>query len=152
MTLLQLKKDYIDEASVVFLKSSRQEEVIQELIGSLSGFINPDLSKEIYQKILEREQICSTGIGMGVALPHAKSEELNEFRIVIGVHKEGLEWQAIDAIRVQYIFLIIGPEDKKEEYLSLLRDLSERLHDQDLLDKLFFANTQQEVVKYLKTC
>lgn len=151
MTTTLIQDDYLVNANVEFLDVKTKFEAIDLLLDTFKDVIPSDFSKDVFQKILDREEICSTGIGMGVALPHAKSSDIDDFHIAVGIHKEGIEWQSIDAIRVHYVFLIVGPEEKKEEYLGLLRHLSEKLRNQEVLDLLFSAQTKQDVVKYLKT-
>lgn len=120
----------IKKEHICFLTAKTQEEVLESLIqrvvdtGVLTDF---DL---FYEAILQREQIISTGIGMGVALPHAKIAECRDFFIVVGILSDmGVSWKAIDGCKVKLIFLIGGPPDLHKEYLSLLSELTRFIKD-----------------------
>jgi len=70
--------------------------------------------------MLEREKIVSTGIGMGVAIPHAKLTSVEDFFIAIGILSKGVQWNALDGGPVRLIFMIGGPDDKQTAYLQIL--------------------------------
>lgn len=138
--------NYLDPALVVFLKSSERDGALVEMIDTLeqSGRL---LSREaFYQAILEREKIVSTGIGMGVAIPHAKLPQYDNFFILIGVHKEGLEWSALDGNPVKLIFMIGGPDDKQTQYLKILSSLTLAIKDEKLRQKIQEMTTAQDII------
>jgi PTS system nitrogen regulatory IIA component len=105
--------------------------------------------KLAFQKaIFAREQLVSTGIGMGVAIPHAKLTELNDFFIVIGIQsKKGLDWNALDKAPVRLIFMIGGPEDRQTEYLQILSLLTSAIRDVELRKKLLNARSSKEALE-----
>src|SRR5437879_1623269 len=107
--------NYIDEKLIYFLDSSSKVEALGTLVkGALSIKELPD-GKAFHNAILDREKIVSTGIGMGVAIPHAKLSTLDEFFIVIGILQKGVDWNALDGAPVRLIFLIGGPDDRQTE-------------------------------------
>jgi PTS system nitrogen regulatory IIA component len=139
--------NYLDDRLIAFLDVSTRNEAIDELIDLLdsSGRL-PDLV--VFRKaILEREDLISTGIGMGVAVPHAKLKGFKDFFIVVGIQqKQGLEWDAIDKAPVRLIFLIGGPDDRQSEYLQILSQLTVAIKDQNLRKELMRAASSADVI------
>ncbi len=137
--------DYLDSRLIAFLDVDTRDEAIYALIDLLDEDL-PD--KEGFTKaIFHREQLVSTGIGMGIAIPHAKLKELTDFFIVIGIQKKkGLDWNALDKAPVRLIFMIGGPEDKQNEYLQILSLLTSAIRDIELRKQLLNANSAEQVL------
>jgi nitrogen PTS system EIIA component len=89
--------DYLDPRLVLFLESEKRDDVLQELVSVLDNAAKVHNAELFYNAILEREKIVSTGIGLGVAIPHAKLEGYEDFFIAIGIQrKKGVEWNLSD--------------------------------------------------------
>jgi PTS system nitrogen regulatory IIA component len=138
--------DYFDTRLICFLEEETRDEAIDALLELLDdeGKL-PD--KQAFRKaIYHREGIVSTGIGMGVAVPHAKMSGLREFFIAIGIQKKkGIEWNALDKVPVRIIFMIGGPDDKQSEYLQILSLLTSAIRDVELRKQLLKAAKPEEV-------
>lgn len=139
--------DYLDSRLITFLDVESRDEAIHQLVDLLDeeGYLP---NKETFLKaIFHREQLVSTGIGMGVAIPHAKLKELTDFFIVVGVQqKKGLDWNALDKAPVRLVFMIGGPEDRQTEYLQILSLLTGAIRDVDLRKKLLSAQSTEEAL------
>lgn len=143
--------DYLDINNVAFLKSKNRNDAILELVELLHKSNKLKEKDQFYKKILEREKIVSTGIGMGVAIPHAKIKENDDFFIAIGVFKtHKINWDSIDKIPVRLIFLIGGPEIKQNEYLHLLSKLTVVIKDDSLRKNILKANKKEEIIKQFR--
>ena len=140
--------NYLDEQLVRFLDVDSQTEAIAQLINCLDE-AGKLLDKEVFHSaILEREKIVSTGIGIGVAIPHAKLAGYTDFFIAIGIQKgRGIEWQALDGAPVRIIFMIGGPENRQTEYLKILSMLTSAIKDEERRKKLLKASSGREVLK-----
>lgn len=149
------KKEYmrifplLDSHLVSFLDVQTRDEAIDSLIGLLhqvGKLSNPE--KNLFrQAIFLREHLVSTGIGMGVAVPHAKLKEFSNFFIAIGIQRRiGIDWNALDQIPVRIIFLIGGPDDRQSEYLQILSQLTSAIKNVDLRKSLLKAQTSQQVL------
>ena len=138
--------DYLDSRLISLLDVQERDGMIDALIDVLheEGKL-PD--KQGFRKaIYQREGIVSTGIGMGVAVPHAKMRDLKEFFIAIGVQqKKGIEWNALDKAPVRIVFMIGGPDNKQAEYLQILSMLTSAIKDVELRKKLLKAISPEEV-------
>jgi PTS system nitrogen regulatory IIA component len=128
---------------VVFLDVQNKQDAISILVDQMSGD-----KKLIFDAVMKREKVISTGIGIGIALPHAKLAGLEEFQITIGiVNHDGIDWQSIDELPVKLIILICGPDDKHKEYLKLLSELTKKIKQENFRQSLFLAKSREEVVK-----
>src|ERR1700733_2581258 len=126
--MVEISKN-LDKRLIVFLETHTRDEALRALIDCLDNNGKLKEKETFYQAVLAREKIVSTGIGMGVAVPHAKLPLYDEFFIVIGIQKQGIEWKALDGAPVRLIFLIGGPDDKQTEYLQLLSRLTLAIKD-----------------------
>ncbi len=103
---------------------------------------------QFYKKIIEREKIVSTGIGMGIAIPHAKLKEYDDFFIALGILKNHkINWNSLDYIPVRMVFMIGGPEIKQNEYLQLLSKLTIAIKDDFLRKNILKATNKEEIIK-----
>lgn len=96
---------------------------------------------------MEREEIVSTGIGMGVAIPHAKLHDYDDFFICIGILSKGVDWHAMDGALVRLIFMIGGPDDKQTEYLQILSRLTVALKDEERRKKMLTLNSPDAIIE-----
>jgi fructose-specific phosphotransferase system IIA component len=92
-----------------------------------------------------REEIMSTGIGRGVAIPHARDLTVTHLRIAVCLIRKPLEFQSLDELPVQIVFMIAVPQNSNKEYMSLLRSLSEHLRQKEHREKLINAKDEMEL-------
>ncbi|MFZ0566299.1 MAG: PTS sugar transporter subunit IIA [Chlamydiales bacterium] len=137
---------YLNPKWVKLLNSDTRDEVLKELVDMLDreGVLKD--REPFYQAILEREKIVSTGIGMGVAVPHAKLPRYKTFFIAIGIHPKGVAWDALDGVPVRLVFMIGGPDDKQTEYLQLLSRLTLALKDEERRKKILQLNHPEDII------
>lgn len=143
--------DYFDKNLIVFLDASSRDEAIDTLIDLLDQEGRLFDHAQFRKAIFGREHLVSTGIGMGVAVPHAKLKGFDQFYIAIGLQKShGLDWNAIDQAPVRLIFLIAGPDDRQSEYLQILSQLTMALKDSSLRKELLRSQNAQEIMELFK--
>ncbi len=143
--------DYFKEPLALFLDCSDRDEALKRLIDCLDQQGKLHDKEAFFKAILERERIVSTGIGMGVAIPHAKLKGYNEFFIAVGVQQgKGIEWNALDQLPVRLIFLIGGPDNCQNDYLKILSQLTLVIRDEQKRKKLIKAATPAELITLLK--
>ncbi len=114
-----------------------------------NSLLPEDKSQEVLNLLLERENLASTGLGYGVALPHIKTNLVNRTCIVFGRSAKGVEFEALDGNPVNLLFLILSPERETEDYLKILSSLSGLMKDPDVRAGLMGAKTVDEVLKIL---
>ncbi len=142
--------DYLDDECVLFLSSSSKEEVLKKLVDSVATRSKITEKDRFYQAIVDRENLVSTGVGMGVAIPHAKLNVCQDFFIAVAVLEKGLEWNAIDDSLVRLVFLIGGPENRQTEYLKILSLITSAMRDEHLRKRLMTAGTPPAFIAILR--
>ncbi|TYP55442.1 PTS sugar transporter subunit IIA [Thermosediminibacter litoriperuensis] len=127
-----------------------KEEVINEMAGMLfkSGAIT---SKEAFvNDVFERERIGTTGVGMGIAIPHGRSGSVINTSIAIAKLKEPVDWDSLDGKPVSLVFLLAVPKDGGENiHLKLLSGIASMLMEEDFREKLFNARDKEEVLNIM---
>ncbi len=145
--------DYLDDRLVVFLQAGTQQRAIDELIEALQLANQLKDRQRFHQAILDREKIVSTGIGLGVAIPHAKLPGYQEFFIAIGIQEgQGIEWNSLDGSQVHLIFMIGGPDNRQTEYLNILSRLTMAIKDSQRRKALLKATSAKQVIDLFKGC
>jgi PTS system nitrogen regulatory IIA component len=139
--------DYLDSRLVAFLDVNSRDEAIKTLVSMIHQTGRLQDKYAFYEAIIEREKIVSTGIGMGTAIPHAKLTDYDNFFIVIGILRKGLDWNALDGSPVRIIFLIGGPDDKQTEYLKILSKLTQVIKDDQIRKKMLTLNSPEAIIK-----
>lgn len=141
---------YMDPRLVLFSETESREEALKSLVDLLDHAGKLHDKETFYQAVLQREKLVSTGIGMGVAFPHAKLPGYEEFFIAIGVFSHGIDWQSLDRIPIRLIFLIGGPSDKQTEYLQLLSQLTQLIKNDQIRKKMLTLKSPEDIIQLLK--
>ena len=105
---------------------------------------------EIIDVVLERENLGSTGVGHGVAIPHGKTDVLSEQVGVLGISKKGIEFNSLDGEPVYIIFLLVGPVEVTGQHLKALSRISRLFKDKFLRQAIKDAQTKEDVVKIIQ--
>lgn len=139
---------YLNAAAIEFLDVQNRDEAIAQLVNCLSSCYQlEELKDSFHQAVLEREKVASTGIGMGIALPHAKLASFDDFFIVVGILKKGINWNSMDNRGVRLIFLIAGPDDKQSDYLNILSQLTIILRDDQVRKRLLACTHPKQIIE-----
>ncbi len=131
------------------LKATTKNEVIKELVDLASGSPMIRDRDEVLKAVLEREKLVTTGVGYGVAFPHAKTRALKGIVIAFGRSEKGIDFQAMDKKPVRLFFLIAAPEDAIGAHLNVMARLSFLMKSADNREKLLAARTAGEVFMVL---
>jgi len=117
-------KEYISRDQVKVLSSDRKEDALRELIHLAAASPAIKNPKKLEEGIFRREKLMSTGIGLGIAIPHVRIAGLEHFHVSVGLHLHGIsDYPSIDDRPVRIIFLIIGIKDQQKEYITLLSQI-----------------------------
>ena len=132
------------------MREKRKENVIEELIDLLVEAKKiPDKTKAL-QMVLEREQMISTGIGEGVAIPHAKYDQITRPLLAFGRSDEGIKFESLDGKKVHLVFLLLSPKEDPAKYVKLLGKTARLLDNVDLREALKSAQTPEEIINTVK--
>jgi PTS system nitrogen regulatory IIA component len=138
------------DAIIVDLKATDKKSAIVELAEVLKNTKKIKNSDDIINIVLERERLGSTGIGQGVALPHGKTDLLQEQIGVLGISHKGIEFNSLDGEPVHIIFLLLGPVEVAGQHLKALSRISRLFKGKFLRQAIKEAKTTQEVVKLIQ--
>jgi len=134
------------------LNQTNRDEVLRALVNKIPGLKNrPDGQETLFRAILERENLHSTGIGDGVALPHARNAIVGLVErpvIVFGKHKNGIPYGSIDGEPVKLFFLIVAPN--VTQHLHILARISRILRQPGLTKSLLAANTPEKIISVIR--
>lgn len=141
--------DYVHAQNILFCAEVDKDSLLERIAHTLAPACNLKF-QEVLRSFQEREQIVSTGLGMGVAMPHARITGQKEFSILIALNSVGLKWNAIDQQDVHIIFAIIGPDDKQIEHLQIISQFAELIRDNYIRELLLTAKNKEQVLSALR--
>jgi mannitol/fructose-specific phosphotransferase system IIA component (Ntr-type) len=137
----------VRDAILPALAASTRDEAIRELVGSLHAagqFHNTDLD-DIVRAVLRREQLGSTGIGRGIAIPHSRHASVSQLVGTIGLSKPGIPFDSIDGEPVNVVVLLISPQDRPGDHLRALENVVQTLRDEEFVKGLRGCETRDQV-------
>lgn len=134
------------------LQARNAEEVLKELVGLIEEIKDiPGASAKLLEALKEREKLCSTGVGDGVAFPHCRNALVGLVKtpvVVFGRHKEGVPYGAIDSAPAQLFFLVIAPS--VSTHLQILARLGRMVRDNRFRQSLLNANSPQDILDLIE--
>jgi PTS system nitrogen regulatory IIA component len=123
--------------------ASSKKRVLEQAARLLAGSADEPDAENIFERLLERERLGSTGLAGGVALPHARMPGIEESRGAFLRLAEGVEFDALDGGPVDLVFALLVPENANEEHLQLLASLAAMFNEEELRERLREAETEE---------
>ena len=135
------------------MKATERWAVIVELIDLLVslGKIKAGDRDPILSALRQREETMSTGIGFGIAIPHASSDRVNEVVAAFGRSSAGIEFDSLDNAPVKFIVLFVVPKDQFQTHLRTLAAIAKFLNDRNVRERLATANSATEILEIFKS-
>lgn len=140
-------KDILSPDSMIMeLKAKNKEDAIKEMadLEVATDIVNDE--DAFIKSIWARENESTTGIGGGIAMPHARNKSINKARVLFAKSKEGIDYNSLDGQPVHLFFMITAPDGADNTHLQALAKLSGLLIDPDLVEALKNAKTPEEVI------
>ena len=141
--------DYMSEDLISLkLKSKNKDDVLMELADLIA--VSPEVHNEenvIYKALIEREKLGSTGIGKGVAIPHAKTDAADRLTIAFGISKEKIDFKSLDNENVNIFFVFASPMKDSQVYLKVLARISRLIREEEFRNELLACKTPAEVIE-----
>ncbi|MCB0308546.1 MAG: PTS sugar transporter subunit IIA [Bdellovibrionales bacterium] len=142
--------DYIKENLIIpELKAKEKEDALRQMTHEISKEFPQIDSEKLLGIVMDRESLSSTGIGSGIAIPHAKLEQFSEHIVAFAKSSEGVAFDSIDDKPVHLIFLIVGPTQANETHLKALARISKFLHDTSFREQLMMSKTRHEIYEVI---
>ncbi len=143
--------DFLDERAVLpDLQATDKEGALNELLDSLVGIGAVKDKQRMLDVLLDREELGSTGIGDGIAIPHGKCEGIKKMTAAFGLSKRGLNFNALDGEPVYIFFLLVAPQDSAGPHLKALATISRFLKDRFFRDALKQAPDKKTILEIIK--
>ena len=149
---MRLTEFVIQEAIIADLKAETKESAIRQMVASLkeSGKIRPTDEDPIVGAIMKREELGSTGIGRGVAVPHTKHPSAESIIATVALCHDGLDFESLDNESVFILFLLISPPDRPGDHLRGLETITRHLKKDDFCSFLKQARSSNQVYDLLR--
>ena len=138
------------KAIKIGLAATTKEDSLKELVSILAQVENIGDPKNILKALVERESLGSTGIGQGIAIPHGKTDKVSRLVAVLGVSKNGVNFDALDGEPVYIFFLLVAPKETAGPHLKALAQISRLLRDSYFCELIRKCKTEQEVFNLIK--
>lgn len=141
----------LTEATIDDLAAREKAEGVKEMVAKLVEVeaLEKKQLKPVTEAVMARESLGSTGIGKGVAVPHAKHRAVTKVTGLVALSRSGVEFAAIDGELVHLLFLVVSPPDKPAEHLQALERIAVLLRDENLSKFLKRARNREEVAELL---
>jgi fructose-specific phosphotransferase system IIA component len=134
-------RDLLQKNSILIdLQAKDKNEIITQMAHYLASINNLPDADSIARKILEREAEMSTGIGFGIAIPHARVDKTDRVYMIAARSVKGIDFSAIDEQPVHLVFMIISPLNTSAEHTQILSALSRIMSYEDMRRKLLTAD------------
>ena len=147
---MQLAELLTTGSVLLSLKSENREAIIRELLQAIPYDRNVLSEEDAFKAVLEREISTSTGIGEGVAIPHAKCDIKEELVISLGISKKGVNFSAMDEKPVQVFFMLLSRKDVAGLHIKVLARIALLLRSPTFKQDLFRCKAPIEVLELFK--
>jgi len=146
---MNLKKILTKDSILPELKADTKRGVIEEMVGLMAASGKVTDPAATIQAILAREAKMSTGMQNGIAIPHGKTDAVNQLVAAIAIHRAGVDFSAMDG-KPSHIFIItLSPENRAGPHIQFLAEISRVLSRPELREKLLNAATSDEILNLL---
>ena len=149
---MKLSDFIVPDAILPDVDVESKEAAIRVMVESLrdSGNIKPEDEEDIVAAVLKREELGSTGIGNGVAVPHTKHPSVDRLIATVALAKNGVDFASLDGEAVHILFLLISPPDRPGDHLRGLENISRHLRNPNFCNFLRQSKTKEDVIELLK--
>lgn len=148
-------RQYLTEKNVIFkINATEKEDIIKELAMNFlndDSVINSSDFDQLLSDLYERENLSSTGMQDGIAIPHAKSDVVKKVSMVVAIDKDGKNFASLDEQKSKIFFLVVAPSTTKREHLDILSTISKLTFEEEKLKKLLNSNSANEVIEILES-
>ena len=147
MTLMEILSG---KSVIVGLKGQTKREILEELVDALEVGDKITDRDKVLEAVLYREEIMSTGIGHGIAIPHGKSEYAMSLGGVLGIKSEGINFDALDGKKTYIFFLLVSPLDVSGPHIKALARISRVLKGENFRQRLIDIRDHEEALAIIE--
>jgi mannitol/fructose-specific phosphotransferase system IIA component (Ntr-type) len=148
-TEMELREFFSEDAIKLELEGETKDDILKELIALLK--LDEKSEGMLYKMLKRRENLGSTGIGRGIAIPHCRSLVVSKLRVAFGRKSAGVDFKAIDEKPVYFFFLIVAPPlEVSNQYLPVLGKIAQFSKEADVPERLLQLKEPKEFMKLLE--
>ncbi len=146
---MRLTQLLLEDRIEISLKQSEKKSVIEELLvlAIRSGNINDRM--KAFDDIMKREEMMSTGLENGIAVPHAKTKAADDLTLSLGISKDGIDFDAADGKPSHLFFMLLAPEDAAGPNVKVLAEIARLTKDKAFCKSLINASSPKEVLELI---
>ena len=146
---MELRDFFSEDAIKLELEGNTKDEILKELIDLLG--LDDKSEGMLFKMLKRRENLGSTGIGRGIAIPHCRSLVVNKLRVAFGRKSQGVDFKAIDEKPVYFFFLIVAPPlEVSNQYLPVLGKIAQFSKEPDVPERLLKLKEPREFMQLLE--
>ena len=146
---MELRDFFAEDAIKLDLEGNTKDEILKELIGLLG--LDDKSEGMLFKMLKRRENLGSTGIGRGIAIPHCRSLVVTKLRVAFGRKPQGVDFKAIDEKPVFFFFLIVAPPlEVSNQYLPVLGKIAQFSKESDVPERLLKIKQPREFMALLE--
>ena len=146
---MELREFFSEDAIKLELEGTSKDEILKELISLLT--MDEKSAGMLFKMLKRRENLGSTGIGRGIAIPHCRSLVVNKLRVAFGRKASGVDFKAIDERPVNFFFLIVAPPlEVSNQYLPVLGKIAQFSKEADVPKRLLEISEPKQFLKLLE--
>jgi mannitol/fructose-specific phosphotransferase system IIA component (Ntr-type) len=146
---MELRQFFTEDAIKLELQGTTKDKILKELIGLLG--LDDKSEGMLFKMLKRRENLGSTGIGRGIAIPHCRSLVVTKLRVAFGRKPSGVDFRAIDEKPVQFFFLIVAPPlEVSNQYLPVLGKIAQFSKEPDIPQRLLSIKEPREFLALLE--
>lgn len=143
--------DFLSKRAIrIPLQSVTKPAILNELIDLLCDVYEIANKEAILTAILEREELMSTGVGYGIAIPHAKLDSISASKLVGGLVPSGIEYDSVDGQSAKIFFLLVSPRNGSGDHVRILSGLSRILHSKEVREQVLTAKNPEQLIAVLR--
>lgn len=133
------------------LENTDKEKIIDEMVMLIDRSAKLKDKDQILKAVLDREAVMSTGVGDEIAIPHGKSDGVDDIIAALGITKEPVNFDSLDNKPVRLVWLLVGPQDKTGPHLKALSRISRLMHKKEFRDRLISTSNPKDIIKVIGT-
>ncbi len=133
------------------LKSRNKSEAIKELLDLMASCGKIKNKKQALTDCIEREDYLSTGFENGLAVPHAKTEAVDELLLAFGISKEGIEFDSLDGKPAHFIFLLLSPVNESGPHIKVLSEITRQFQVAEIPREILAAKSTRDILNIFES-
>ena len=142
--------NFLTDNSIIFNCKSKSKKNVLEIISKIMSEVTSTKEDIIFEKLYEREKLGTTAFGNGIAIPHARIDNISEAKIILLKLEKPIEFEAIDGNKVDLILSLLVPNNKDEIHIEFLSKVAEMLDDNIFREKIRQSSDELEILSLIR--